>query len=91
METTGIPDLPECPKCGIEFAMRVPRGEFVKAFLFWLPLKRYKCMSCLKSTYVLSFKEDSIGITPEPGYRTMRIAEEAPKTLYISSSSNTGQ
>jgi len=31
---------------------RVPRGWFVKSFLFFLPLKRYRCYTCRTKRYV---------------------------------------
>lgn len=54
---------PICKKCNIEFDFRVKRGPFVRTFLFWLPLKRYQCVSCLKRYYVLTPKvKDKKGI-----------------------------
>jgi len=32
--------------------LRTKRGAVVKFFLFWLPIKRFKCTVCFKKTYV---------------------------------------
>ncbi len=32
---------------------RIKRGPLVKAFLFWLPIKRYVCHRCNRKTYRL--------------------------------------
>jgi DNA-directed RNA polymerase subunit RPC12/RpoP len=32
---------------------RIKRGPFVKALLFWLPLKHYICYRCSRKTYRL--------------------------------------
>jgi len=46
-------DTVKCPKCGQGFLnSRVKRPAAVKDFLFWLPLKRYKCNKCAKKTYM---------------------------------------
>lgn len=43
-----------CPKCKDgKLQERVPRSKFVKTFLFFIPLKRYKCYKCYKKPYVL--------------------------------------
>ncbi len=43
-----------CPKCESEFYPRdrIHRSFFVKTFLFWLPLKRYRCRNCKHKFYV---------------------------------------
>lgn len=49
----GQGNLKTCPKCkkGV-LDSRTSRGILVKAFLFWLPIKRYKCHNCFGKTYV---------------------------------------
>jgi hypothetical protein len=42
-----------CPKCKTgTLYERVPRAWWVKAFLFFLPLKRYKCYKCGRKPYL---------------------------------------
>ena len=44
----------KCPKCKIgRLETRVKRGVLVKTFLFWLPIKRYRCDNCYRKSYVL--------------------------------------
>ncbi|MGZ3767050.1 MAG: hypothetical protein ACXVA2_20475 [Mucilaginibacter sp.] len=55
--TPIVPDKKEsphrrCPGCGNYFQHRMPRGFLVKYLLFFLPLSKYFCGSCLKSHYV---------------------------------------
>lgn len=51
MEQAGAKRL--CPKCKKGFLdYRTPRAFWVKTFLFWLPIRRYKCSYCDKKTYV---------------------------------------
>ena len=43
----------KCPKCSKgELDIRVKRGRFVKTFLFFLDLKRYKCSTCGFTMYL---------------------------------------
>jgi hypothetical protein len=42
-----------CTKCKKPLYERVSRGNFVKTFLFWLPIKRYRCFICNRKRYVL--------------------------------------
>jgi hypothetical protein len=42
-----------CGKASRSQLERIPRGVLVKAFLFWLPVKRYRCLKCKKSKLVL--------------------------------------
>ena len=42
-----------CKKCKNEFDERLHRGQFVKTFLFWLPLRKYACYKCNRNYYVL--------------------------------------
>lgn len=57
METLNIPKervIPTCPKCKEgKLQERIPRSKFVKTFLFFIPLKRYKCYKCYKRPYIL--------------------------------------
>jgi len=47
-------DVLICPKCKVgNLKERVPRSKFVKTFLFFIPLKRYRCYKCNKKPYVL--------------------------------------
>jgi len=53
MESSAI-QRRACKKCGIgKLDTRARRGMLVKATLFWLPIKRYRCNACDKKTYVL--------------------------------------
>ena len=48
-----IMERKKCPKCKKgRLHARVPRGFLVKTLLFWLPIKRYRCESCDKKSYV---------------------------------------
>lgn len=42
-----------CPRCktGVLYE-RVPRPWWVKTFLFFLPLKRFKCYRCNRKSYI---------------------------------------
>jgi len=53
--TGGAPvvNIRYCPKCKTgTLYERVPRAWWVKAFLFFLPLKRYKCYKCGRKPYL---------------------------------------
>jgi len=41
-----------CGKASSTDLERIPRGFLIKIFLFWLPLKRYKCMKCRRKKLV---------------------------------------
>lgn len=44
----------KCPKCkNGTLDHRTPRGFLVKTFLFWLPIRRYRCSKCTKKSYIL--------------------------------------
>jgi hypothetical protein len=48
-----IKERKKCPKCERgELDTRIHRGFLVKSFLFWLPLKRYRCNECWGKTYI---------------------------------------
>jgi hypothetical protein len=50
-----------CRKCnGGKLDSRVKRGVLVKTFLFWLPIKRYRCDFCKKKSYVFGSALSSI-------------------------------
>lgn len=50
-----------CPKCKKGYLdYRTPRAFWVKMFLFWLPIRRYKCSYCDKKTYVYGNVKNSI-------------------------------
>lgn len=38
--------LPYCSKCNRRYSAWIERSLLVKMFLFWLPLKRYRCITC---------------------------------------------
>jgi len=43
----------KCPKCSIGvLKIRAKRPFLVKYALFFLPIKRYRCSSCYKKSYV---------------------------------------
>jgi len=46
----------KCPKCHIALNHRIHRNKVFKIFFGWLPLKKYRCLKCLKVTYVISPK-----------------------------------
>lgn len=49
-----IMEKKKCRRCGVgRLDSRAKRGVLVKAFLFWLPIKRYRCDNCYKKSYVL--------------------------------------
>lgn len=48
-----IMEKKKCRRCGVgRLDTRAKRGVLVKTFLFWLPIKRYRCDSCYKKSYV---------------------------------------
>jgi len=57
------PNVNVCPcgKADRAELERVHRGFFVKTFLFWLPLKKYKCYKCMRSMY--SFERKSTALS----------------------------
>jgi transposase-like protein len=47
-----ISDRKKCRRCNKgKLDTRVKRGILVKAFLFWLPIKRYRCDACNRKSY----------------------------------------
>ncbi|MDB4926003.1 MAG: hypothetical protein JWR23_2059 [Mucilaginibacter sp.] len=49
-----IKERRKCHKCGKgELDTRIRRGILVKQFLFWLPIKHYRCNTCWGKTYIL--------------------------------------
>ncbi|QHS58227.1 hypothetical protein [Chitinophaga agri] len=70
-------ELQDCPKCkhGV-LEDRLPRGFFAKYFLGFLPLRKYICYSCLKTSYVLHKpKKEKVHVeTPLPVVRPERVA-----------------
>ena len=47
-----------CPKCKLtDTADRIRRPMIVKLMFFWLPLRRYRCLFCLKTTYRVHRRE----------------------------------
>lgn len=43
-----------CGKSDRAEVERISRGVLIKTFLFWLPVKRYKCYRCKKKRIVFS-------------------------------------
>jgi len=41
-----------CGKTSRSELERIPRGFLIKTFLFWLPVKRYKCYRCRRKRLV---------------------------------------
>lgn len=41
-----------CGKASRSEVQRISRGFFVKTFLFWLPVRRYRCYKCRKKKLV---------------------------------------
>ncbi len=51
--------LLKCRKCGTGYHYKVPVNGFLKAVLFFLPIKSYFCARCLKTRYhIISTKEE---------------------------------
>ncbi|SFM75245.1 hypothetical protein SAMN05428949_0668 [Chitinophaga sp. YR627] len=70
-------ELHDCPKCKHgSLEDRLPRGFFAKYVLGFLPLRKYMCYSCLKTTYVLhSPKKQQVRVeTPRPIVRPKPVA-----------------
>jgi hypothetical protein len=42
-----------CSKCKSALESRAHRSWFVKTFLFWLPIRKFKCYKCKRTQYVL--------------------------------------
>lgn len=42
-----------CGKTDRADLSRIHRTTFMKIFLFWLPIKRYKCYSCMTNRWVI--------------------------------------
>jgi hypothetical protein len=40
-----------CFKCKSALDSRAHRGWFVKTFLFWLPIRKFKCYKCKRTQY----------------------------------------
>jgi DNA-directed RNA polymerase subunit RPC12/RpoP len=40
-----------CPKCDSKYCERIKRSGWVKTFLPWLNLKRYRCITCSSRFY----------------------------------------
>lgn len=40
-----------CNYCGERLRLRARKPKAVKVFLFFLPIKRYKCTNCRRSVY----------------------------------------
>jgi transposase-like protein len=49
----AVKSYPVCPKCKRKMDIRITRSIFVKIFLFWLPIRRYKCSNCGNKRHVL--------------------------------------
>jgi len=47
-----------CGKTSMAELERIPRGILIKTFLFWLPLKRYRCIKCTKTKLILTKQHD---------------------------------
>lgn len=46
-KTTGA----VCFKCKTTLDSRAHRSLFVKTFLFWLPIRKFKCYKCKRTQY----------------------------------------
>lgn len=42
-----------CSKCKSVLESRAHRSFFVKNFLFWLPIRNFKCYKCMRTQYTL--------------------------------------
>ena len=50
-KTNRHKEKPPCPGCNGRLT-RISRPLAFKIFLFWWPVKRYKCLRCGKKTYL---------------------------------------
>lgn len=42
-----------CSKCKSVLESRAHRSWFVKTFLFWLPIRNFRCYKCKRTQYAL--------------------------------------
>jgi hypothetical protein len=49
---TSISPCP-CGRGDMSDLERIPRGSLIKTFLFWLPIKRYRCYKCMNNRWLL--------------------------------------
>jgi hypothetical protein len=45
-------DLCPCGKTGKADLDRIRRTIFMSVFLFWLPIRRYKCYNCMQNRWI---------------------------------------
>lgn len=91
MKTADHTNMPCCKRCNIEFEERVRRGPIARYLFFWLPLKRYICLNCLRRYYVLDTKHRSAHALNKPYHHATAQMSRAEGAIYKLSSSNTGQ
>lgn len=52
-------ELCPCGKAQRISMERIPRNFIMKVFLFWLPIKRYKCYACMSIKWLLEDKSSA--------------------------------
>jgi hypothetical protein len=52
-QPSGAELLCPCGKASRSEIERIPRGFFIKTFVFWLLLKKYKCYKCTRKKWVI--------------------------------------
>jgi len=52
-QPSAIGPLCPCGKANRAELERIPRGLLIKTFLFWLPLKRYRCYKCKRNKLIM--------------------------------------
>jgi len=53
--TTQPQEKKYCSCGGVRSDMqRIRRNAFMKLFLFWLPIKRYKCQRCFRNHWIMN-------------------------------------
>lgn len=76
----------KCPKCGEgSLHTRVRRHHLVKMFLFWLPLKRYKCDMCYEKTYIMGDVWQHLYVVDVDTKRNVLLLERLKPGLAINS------
>jgi len=48
-----------CSKCGTPFHFKMRRNWFIKRVLFFLPIKKYFCARCKKSSYIFARQDEA--------------------------------
>lgn len=75
-------ELHDCPKCkhGV-LEDRLPRGFFAKYVLGFLPLRKFICYSCLKTSYVLHKPEKKQVPVETPAHVSAPVIRRKPVAI----------